>query len=150
MLPRKQTIKRLCVRLENKEAVPVIGIQYLNENVFQRSAEAVVKWDWKINHLFIATCVLATTARWLNAGTSRTGGSDPGVIGGTAGAWQNPTKYNSRFYLNKCQRNFDERPHRSGDFSFGKINVTLDCFFGLPIGTLVDSIRENPDVITSQ
>jgi len=32
-------------------------------------------------------------------------------------------------------------------FVIGKVNVTLDFFCGRPIGTLVDSTRENPDVI---
>ena len=35
----------------------------------------------------------------------------------------------------------------AGDFSLGKFNVTLDCFCCWPIGTTVDSMRENPDVI---
>jgi len=43
----------------------------------------------------------------------------------------------------KC---FEERPHRVGDFSSGKFNVTLDCFCGRPIGMLDDSMRGNPDV----
>jgi len=33
-----------------------------------------------------------------------------------------------------------------GNFSWEKFNVTLDCFRGRLIGTLVDSIRGNPDV----
>jgi len=33
------------------------------------------------------------------------------------------------------------------DFSLGKFNVTLDCFWRWPIGTLVDSMRGNPYII---
>jgi len=33
------------------------------------------------------------------------------------------------------------------DFSLGNFNVTLDCFWRWPIGTLVDSTRGNPYVI---
>jgi len=35
----------------------------------------------------------------------------------------------------------------AGRFSLEKFNMTLECFCGRPIGTLVDSKRENPDVI---
>jgi len=33
-----------------------------------------------------------------------------------------------------------------GDFALGKFNGTFDCFGIQPIGTLVDSMRGNPDV----
>ena len=34
----------------------------------------------------------------------------------------------------------------TGDFLLGKFNVTLDCFYGRPVGMLVDSMQGNPDV----
>jgi len=36
------------------------------------------------------------------------------------------------------------------DFSLGRFNVTLDCFCGRSIGTLVNSMQEYPDVITQK
>jgi len=36
------------------------------------------------------------------------------------------------------------------DFLLEKFNMTLDCFCGWPIGTLVDRMWENPDVIPSK
>jgi len=38
----------------------------------------------------------------------------------------------------------------AGDFWLGKFNMTLDCFCGRPIGTLVNSMQENPDVTRSK
>jgi len=38
----------------------------------------------------------------------------------------------------------------AGYFSLGQFNVTLDYFCGRPNGTLVDSIRGNPDVTPSK
>jgi len=38
----------------------------------------------------------------------------------------------------------------AGGFSLGKFNLTVDCFCGQPIGTVVDSMRANPDGIVSK
>jgi len=32
------------------------------------------------------------------------------------------------------------------DFSFRNFNVTIDCFYSWPIGTVVDSMPGNPDI----
>ena len=40
-----------------------------------------------------------------------------------------------------------EAASQRGILSLGKPNVTPDCFCGQPIGTLVDSMRGNPEVI---
>jgi len=37
-----------------------------------------------------------------------------------------------------------------GDLSFGKFNVTLKCFCGWPVGTLVDNMRGNRDVMATE
>jgi len=41
------------------------------------------------------------------------------------------------------------RLHHTGDFSLGKFSVILDCFCGQPNGTMVNSMRGNPDVMGS-
>jgi len=46
--------------------------------------------------------------------------------------------------FSKWSKNFDDRPHRMG-ISFGQFNVTIACFRGRPIGTLIDSVRGTPD-----
>ena len=49
---------------------------------------------------------------------------------------------------NKSSKTFDDRRHRVGIFvTVGKLNVTLDCFCGRPVGTRVNSTLENPDVM---
>jgi len=42
-------------------------------------------------------------------------------------------------------KKIDKRPHREGSFSLGKFNVKLDCFCGVLIRMLVDSMQRNPD-----
>ena len=34
----------------------------------------------------------------------------------------------------------------AGGFLLGKFSVTLDCFCGQPVKTLIDRIRGNPDI----
>jgi len=49
---------------------------------------------------------------------------------------------------NKCSKNFDEKPHhRRGIFRWEN---SVDFFCVQPVGTLVDSMQENPDVIPSK
>jgi len=38
----------------------------------------------------------------------------------------------SELLNNKWSQNFDKRPHRWGDFSLGKLNLTLDCMLLRP------------------
>ena len=48
-------------------------------------------------------------------------------------------------------KNFDDRLHnQEGEFSLGKLNVILDCFCSQPVGTLIDSMRGNPDIRASR
>jgi len=48
--------------------------------------------------------------------------------------------------VHNWSRNIVMRSRIAGDFSLGKLNVTLDCFCGRLVGTLVDSMRGSPNV----
>jgi len=49
--------------------------------------------------------------------------------------------------FNRWSKNFDEVALQWDDFPWEKFNVTLDGFCGQPVGMLIDSMRENPDVM---
>jgi len=48
--------------------------------------------------------------------------------------------------VDKWSKSFDEWPHCTGNFSLGKCDVTLECFYSRPVWMLVDSMQANPNI----